>query len=210
MIITKSFLDDIRALIFNARATVAKGVDLVQVHTNFEIGRRIVKQEQKGKDRAAYGEEVIKALSGRLTREFGRGFSASNLAYMRTFYLVYESRTAIFQSAIGKSARTKKLQSPSKQSMTPQTASGKSPFPPRPFTLSWTHYLFLLGVKNPDERRFYEIEASQQNWTVRELRRQFNSSLYERLALSRDKKGIRELAKKGQIVTQPTDTLTAT
>jgi len=207
MKITKTFFDDIRALIVNARATVARGVDLVQVHTNYEIGRRIVEQEQKGKDRAAYGEEVIKVLSGRLTREFGKGFSASNLAYMRTFYLLFQGRAAIFQSVIGKSAGARKLQSPSVQSVIPQTASGKSSLPPHPFTLSWTHYLFLLGIKNPDERSFYEIEAADQNWTVRELKRQFDSSLYERLALSRDKQGIRTLARRGQIVQKPEDLL---
>jgi hypothetical protein len=76
MKLTKGFFDDIRDLIVSARATVARGVDLVQVHTSFEIGRRIVEQEQKGKDRAAYGQEVIKALAERLTKEFGSGFSA--------------------------------------------------------------------------------------------------------------------------------------
>jgi len=223
MIITKSFLDDIRALIVNARATVARGVDLVQVHTNFEIGRRIVEQEQKGKNRAAYGEEIINTLSSRLTKEFGRGFSISNLQSMRQFYLQNQRR--IGQSLTGqllsapvetslplpppnlRTRSAKKVTTLKSQSPTGQLMS--SPLS-QPFVLSWTHYVFLLGIKNPDERRFYEIEASQESWTVRELRRQFNSSLYERLALSRDKKGIRELAKKGQIVTQPTDTLTAT
>ena len=75
------------------------------------------------------------------------------------------------------------------------------------FTLSWSHYVCLLGIKNPEERSFYEIEATNQNWAVRELERQFDSSLYERLALSRDKAGIRKLAQKGQIVTQPKDLL---
>jgi len=79
--------------------------------------------------------------------------------------------------------------------------------PSRPFTLSWTHYVFLLGIKNPDERSFYEIEATGQNWAVRELKRQFDSGLYERIALSRDKKGIRQLARKGQIVSEPKDVL---
>jgi hypothetical protein len=77
----------------------------------------------------------------------------------------------------------------------------------RPFRLSWTHYVFLLGVKNPDERSFYEIESADQNWNLRELRRQFDSGLYERLALSRDKKGVRRLAREGQIVSQPQDLL---
>ena len=98
-----AFFDGIRDLIAGARTTVARGVDLVQVHTNFEIGRRIVEEEQRGKDRAAYGKEVIKALADRLTAEFGKGFSTSNLAYMRTFYLLYEDRSLIFQTPSGKS-----------------------------------------------------------------------------------------------------------
>ena len=77
----------------------------------------------------------------------------------------------------------------------------------RPFTLSWTHYFFLLGVKDPNERSFYEIEASGQHWTVRELKRQFDSGLYERLTLSRDKEGIRRLAPEGQTVEQVGDLL---
>jgi predicted nuclease of restriction endonuclease-like (RecB) superfamily len=194
--LTKAFIEDIRDLIRAAHATVARGVDLVQVHTNFEIGRRIVEQEQRGKDRAAYGEEVISALAERLTAEFGRGFSTSSLAYMRSFFLLYQDRAKILQSVIGKSGVEKNLQS----------AIGKSALAQRrSFTLSWTHYIFLLGIKNHDERSFYEIEAGQQDWTVRELKRQFDTSLYERLALSRDKKGIRRLARKGQIISQPKD-----
>jgi predicted nuclease of restriction endonuclease-like (RecB) superfamily len=77
----------------------------------------------------------------------------------------------------------------------------------RPFSLSWSHYVFLLGIKKTDERSFYEIEATSQNWTLHELRRQFQSGLYERLALSRDHDGIRQLAKQGQIVNQPKDLL---
>jgi hypothetical protein len=81
------------------------------------------------------------------------------------------------------------------------------PPPPRPFTLSWSHYVFLLGVKDPNERSFYEIEATEQNWTVRHLKRQFHSGLYERLALSQDKEGIRKLAREGQTVAQASDLL---
>jgi predicted nuclease of restriction endonuclease-like (RecB) superfamily len=125
-----------------------------------------------------------------------RGFSTSSLAYMRSFFLLYQDRAKILQSAIGKSGVEKNLQS----------AIGRSALAQRrPFTLSWTHYIFLLGIKNPDERSFYEIEAASQDWTVRELKRQFDTSLYERLALSRDKKGIRRLARKGHIISQPKD-----
>ncbi len=211
MKLTKTFFDDIRELIVAARSTVARGVDLVQVHTNFQIGRHIVEQEQRGEGRAAYGKEVIKALAERLTGEFGRGFSASNLAYMRSFYLLYQDRASIFQSVIGKSASRSKVRTVSGETSISQSVIGRfaspTPIPPKAFALSWTHYLFLLGIKNSDERSFYEIESAQQDWTVRELKRQFDSSLYERLALSRDKKGIRKLASDGQIVSDVQDLL---
>ena len=219
MKLTKAFFEEIKALIASARATVARGVDLVQVYTNFEIGRRIVEQEQKGKGRADYGQEVMKELASRLTNEFGNGYSKSNLEYMRRFFLQYEARNQIAQSMTGQLTRGKitqsvtgKLKAPGKsQSLIGQFGIAQSPTaqssPPRPFTLSWTHYVFLLGVKNPDERSFYEIESAAQDWTVRELKRQFDSSLYERLALSRDKKGIRKLAKEGQIIANPADLL---
>lgn len=225
MKLTKAFFEDIKGLIHSSRTTIARGVDLVQVYTNFEIGRRIVEQEQKGKGRAAYGEEVIKELAERLGEEFGRGFSERNLASMKAFYLQYQERGVILQSAIAKFGDTKhsgeqpgilqstiaKSRSGIGQGKRPQNHSAPSSSdetpPHRPFCLSWTHYVFLLGIKNPDERSFYEIESANENWTVRELKRQFDSSLYERLALSRDKAGIRKLAQKGQIVESIADVL---
>ena len=194
----------IRDLVLVARQTVARGVDLVQVYTNYEIGRHIIEHEQQGKDRAVYGAELLTQLSEKLIREFGRGYAKSNLEYMRKFFLIYKDR--ISQSSTGE------LPPPGKtQSLTAQfdlMRKGQSlPDKSLPFTLSWTHYVFLLGIKDSAERSFYEIEAANQNWTVRELKRQFDSSLYERLALSRDKEGIRKLAQRGQIVSQPQDLL---
>ncbi|MCX7048465.1 MAG: DUF1016 N-terminal domain-containing protein, partial [Candidatus Sumerlaeota bacterium] len=193
----------IRELIIAARQTVARGVDLVQVHTNFEIGRHIVEHEQQGEHRADYGKEVIKALADRLMTEFGNGFSKSNLEYMRRFYLAYEDRGhPIAQTASGQLATPNISQTTSGQLAKPksqtasgqlhnqtgmasvvpfkivQTASGQSA---SPFSLSWSHYVFLLGIKNLSERSFYEIEAAQEGWTLRELKRQFDISLYERL-----------------------------
>jgi len=193
----------IRELIVAARRSIARGVDLVQVWMNFEIGRQIVAQEQQGETRAAYGKELLADLAERLSAEFGKGFSRSNIAYMRSFYLAYKDRAPIVQTVSGQ------LQDQAGgASAVPfqiiQTASGQSA---SLFSLSWSHYVFLLGIKNPDERSFYEIEATGQNWAVRELKRQFDSGLYERLALSRDKKGIRQLARKGQIVNEPKDVL---
>ena len=208
MKITRAFFDDIRELIRSARSTVARGVDIVQVHTNFEIGRRIVEQEQQGKDRAEYGQEIVKALAVRLAGEFGKGFSKSNLEYMRRFFLCYQERVRIAQSATGQLSGTAKGTSPTEQFQIAQSLTGQSDqSSARPFNLSWTHYVLLLTIENPDERSFYEIEAAEQNWTVRELKRQFDSSLYERLALSRDKKGIRKLAKEGQHIAKPEDLL---
>lgn len=179
-------------LVIAARQSVARGVDLVQVHSNFEIGRHIIEQEQQGEQRASYGKELLSLLADRLTAEFGKGYSRSNIADMRRFYLTYQERARIKGMANNTAFQII------------QTASGQSA---ALFSLSWSHYVFLLGVKNPDERDFYEIEAKNQNWTVRELKRQFDSSLYERLALSRDQDRIRQLAQQGQIISQPKDLL---
>ena len=219
MKLTTAFFKGIKELILSARMTISRGVDLVQVYTNFEIGRRIVDQEQKGKGRAKYGQEVIKALAERLTAEFGKGFSITNLKSMRQFYLQNRHRitppqfdhfdkSGKSQSLTGQLAETNDTQSFFRK--VPASETGQSPTetsPSRQFCLSWTHYIFLLTVKNPDERSFYEIESAEQGWTVRELKRQFDSSLYERLALSRDKAGIRKLATEGLVVSNSTDIL---
>jgi predicted nuclease of restriction endonuclease-like (RecB) superfamily len=204
--------EDIRALVLSARQTIARGVDLLQVHTNYEIGHRIFEQEQSGLDRAEYGQELMKELAARLTEEFGTGFSLSNIKYMRQFYLAYPDRVPrIGQTVSGQSKGLRISQTASGQSIPApisQTLSGilgNAQSQPA-FGLSWSHYVFLIGMKEA-ERSFYEIEATQQGWTLRELKRQFNAGLYERLALSRNKDSIRELGRKGQYVAKPQDLL---
>lgn len=180
----------IRELVVTARQTVARGVDLVQVRTNFEIGRHIVEHEQQGEHRAAYGKAVLKALAEKLTEEFGRGFSKSNLEYMRRFFLLYQERTSIAQFGTGQLTTTPTTEYPA--AVITQFDAGQSlslSGQLRPFCLSWTHYVFLMGIENAGERSFYEIETAAQNWNLNELKRQFDSGLYERLALSRDKEG---------------------
>ena len=162
------------------------------------IGRMIVEDEQNGKYRADYAKKVLVQLSKQLTKEFGKGYSSTNLEYIRKFYKIYVNR--IPQSVVGKS---KKLRESAKSAI-PQSAIEEFN---TPFVLSWTHYVQLLRIENNDERNFYEIEAAQGNWSVRELQRQFNSSLYERLALSKDKKIVKELARRGQIIEKPMDTI---
>jgi len=197
--------DGIRQLVLSARGAAARGLNLLQVHTNYEIGRRIVEEEQGGADRAQYGKEVIRELATRLTSEFGNGFSKSNLEYMRRFYLAYPGRDPQIAQTLSGRFGEPEQRAPSR---TAQTVSGRSvtPAAEQPFALSWSHYVFLLGL-NEQERKFYEIEATQQNWTLRDMKRQFNSGLYERLALSRNKKGIHELAHQGHGVSRPQDIL---
>ncbi len=176
--------------------------------------------EQRGRRRAAYGRETLVHLSASLTEEFGRGFSRANLEYMRKFYLLWQDRAVqISQKPSGKLATARIRQTPSGKSHAgiaqkpsaqsadaaiAQTPSGKSA---APFVLSWSHYVLLLTIKHPQERSFYEIESAQSGWSVPELKRQVTSGLYERLALSRDKKQVRLLAEKGHTVTQPADML---
>jgi predicted nuclease of restriction endonuclease-like (RecB) superfamily len=184
-------ISEIRVLIQAARHAAASAVNSLQVATNFEIGRRIVEEEQKGADRAEYGTELLKVLSLRLTEEFGRGFSPVNLSLMRRFYLTWKDRVRIFQK-------------PSEKSIQGRI---DLPGPSNHFPLSWSHYVLLLSIKDPDERSFYELEASREDWSIPELKRQVASSLFERLALSRDKEGVRKLATEGLVVSKPEDML---
>ena len=175
----KNLYSKIAELLQSARQTIVRTVNQTMVYTYYEIGRIIVEDEQHGKERAEYGKQVLKELSGRLTVDFGKGFSVQNLENMRKFYQLYQS--------------DEKSQSPIRI-LEKQNAA-----------LSWTHYLILIRLENKNERQFYEIEALNNNWSVRELKRQIDSALYERLSLSRDKEGIKRLAQKGQIIENPLD-----
>ncbi|MCK5526849.1 MAG: DUF1016 domain-containing protein, partial [Candidatus Latescibacteria bacterium] len=156
-------LKELRKLIVSARKTATRAVDTIQVATNFEIGRRIVEHEQQGKARAEYGKVLLRALSLRITEEFGRGFSLTNLKLMRQFYQLYRDR--IGQTVSGQFDVDGKSQTLSDQ-LTATKAYAVVPEKMQtlsaPFRLSWSHYVFLLGIKNPDERNFYEIEAAEQ------------------------------------------------
>lgn len=120
-----------------------------------------------------------------MTKEFGKGFSVDNLENMRRFYLAYVKSETL--SRISKDIIS-------------DTSS-------RNFNLSWSHYLKLMRIDDKDERRFYEIESYKNNWSVRELQRQFDSALYTRLALSRDKVKVKELSEKGLIFENPKDAI---
>jgi len=193
-------INEIRELVQSARRAASQNVNILQVATNFEIGRRIVEYEQLGSKRAKYGKRVLIELSRQLNTEFGRGFSETNLDYMRRFYLEYQEVVPqIPQTVSGKLPAKTPMETPIGQTLSDQCI-------PR-FTLSWSHYVFLMNIDNRDERRFYEIESGQNQWSLSELKRQFNSGIYERLALSRDKSGVRALAEKGHIIEKPGDML---
>ncbi|MBQ9140950.1 MAG: DUF1016 family protein [Lachnospiraceae bacterium] len=178
-------------LIQYARQIAAKQINLVQLMTYYSIGRWIVEEQQHGQSRAQYGKQVIKKLSEALTEQFSRGFSVDTLENARKFYLNYQDR--ISETAFRKFA-VEKTETVFREFENTQ-----------PFTLPWSHYLLLMRIKNPDERSFYEIEAAQAAWSIRVLQRQYNSSLYERIALSRDKEAVMHLASEGNVITKPAD-----
>lgn len=193
-----SLYDSIKTIIEESKAEIVRKVNTTIVLTYFKIGKMIVEDEQSGASRAGYAERTLKQLSAALTRDYGKGFSHRNLEYCRKFYLTYSVRISKTLSAKSTNLKTTTARKPISQ-----TLSAFS----RKFPLSWSHYILLMKIDNEAEQRFYEIESEKNNWSVRELQRQFNSSLYERLALSKDKKAIRDLSRKGQIIEKPTDAL---
>ncbi|MBV6493866.1 MAG: putative nuclease YhcG [Turneriella sp.] len=183
----------ISELLEQARTQVVRSVNSTMVHTYFEIGRIIVEDEQQGNERAEYGKEVLKELSKQLTKQFGKGFSVENLDRMRFFFRAYSS------PKISSTVLTKLTKGESYPDSLIQQAQ------PTEFNLSWSHYLKLMRIDDLNERQFYEIEATTNSWSVRELQRQFDSGLYQRLTLSRDKKKIKELSQKGHVIQKPQD-----
>lgn len=198
----------IAEILVQARNNVVRQINRTQVLAYWEIGQEIVEFEQKGKARAEYGENLLKKLSADMTARFGRGFSERNLRNMRAFYLNFP----IWQTVSAKSPERKKSQILSRKSQKYQALSRKSEksqtmsdeFEPM---LSWSHYCELLKVEETLARSFYEQESIQNNWSVRELKRQINSMLFERLALSKDTKAVLRMAKKGQLIEKPEDAI---
>ena len=186
---------EIVALLDAARRTTARAVNALLTAVYWEIGRRIVEFQQGGQERAAYGEALIERLSADLSERFGTGYSARNLGQMRSFYLAWPSGS-IPQTVSAKSSAVVIPQAPSAKfgaGSIRQTVAGELPdltVLARRFPLSWSAYVRLLSVQNPQARAFYETEALRNGWSVRQLDRQVNSQYYERTALSRDKVGL--------------------
>ena len=180
------FYSRIAEMLKSARLKVVQTVNTTMVETYCQIGKLIVEEEQNGKERAAYGKQILKELSFKLTSDFGKGFSEDNLSNMRKFYLIYQTRIS-------------------------ETLSRKSEiadeFSTNPFILSWSHYLKLMRIDDEQERQFYEIECHRNNWSLRELQRQYDSALYTRLALSRNKEEVLKLSENGLLIEKPQDAI---
>lgn len=202
----------------SARAGLARTVNTTQVRANWLIGREIVEEEQKGQRRAGYGEQLLEDLAAKLKGDDFPGYSIQNLRYMRQFYLVYPGLmhpVGIQHALRGEFDRPISISEAMPRKSSPRAPSnvsirhaprGESWQPGELHSnLSWTHYRTLLRVDKADIRGFYEIEALKNHWSARELERQINSLLYERLALSKDKKGLMKLATKGHEIQNPVD-----
>ena len=181
---TDQLFEQVSHLIAEARSHVARAVNSAMVTTYYEIGRHIVENEQNGQQRAQYGKQVLQELSARLTAEFGKGWSVETLTNCRKFFSVYSKSYPV---------------------VTNSQDVVSNGYEMRQFVLPWSHYLILMREENPAARKFYEIESQRQQWSKRQLQRQVASSLYERLALSRDKDEVMRLAQEGQVVAKPTD-----
>jgi len=160
-------------LLQQSKQQVIRAVNQTMVYTYYEIGRMIVEEEQNGKNRAEYGKQLLKGLSQRLTDEFGKRFSVENLDRMRKFYRVYSissSLMRLFEITNSSSVMTNSESVNLEEKKTQSLISF--------FKLTWTHYIFLMRIDDEKERSFYEIETIKNNWSVRELKRQYDTALY--------------------------------
>jgi predicted nuclease of restriction endonuclease-like (RecB) superfamily len=153
-----SIYPEIRSIIEQARHKVYSAVNTAMVEAYWQIGKRIVEEEQKGKERAEYGTSLIANLAIKLTAEFGKGFNQTNLKYFRQFYLAF-----------------------------PVSEKGHTVCDQLKNNLSWSHYRFLMRIENRAAREYYTQEASDFNWSVRQLERNINSLYYERLLSTNQK-----------------------
>ena len=166
MNVDKNILNQIQSIIANAQARAIRSVDTERVLMYWQIGKVIFEEEQQGKERAEYGEFLIKSLANALEPQYGTGFSYRQLNLFRQFYRTFPIVNAL-----------------------------RSQF-------SWTHYRTLIRIDNQDKRDFYIAETEKNNWTARQLERQVNSQLFERLLLSNDLQSILAVAKEEKM---PTD-----
>lgn len=197
-----ALFEKIAILIEQSRRFVANSVNVAEVRTRYEVGRYIYEDEQQG-GRASYGKQVLKNLSARLISRYGEDWTYDTLKRCRFFYQAYAN------AKIGATPlpQLEDYNNPSENKQDTNWSNTVATIQLPRFTLSWSHYLVLMRIENIEARSFYEIEAAQQQWSVKQLARQVGSSLYERLALSRNKDEVMRLALEGQTVEKPSDVI---
>ncbi|MBQ3440865.1 DUF1016 family protein [Candidatus Saccharibacteria bacterium] len=194
--IVAKIYNQISDVIINNKNKIIYQINSTLIETNFMIGKIIVENEQNGNIYAEYGEEILLKLSKKLTNKYGSGFSRSNLQNMRLFYERYKKFQTL-DEATPRNCQTLAKSTP-RNCQTPSNI------------LSWSHYCYLIYIEDDDERNFYENECINEKWSVRELKRQIDSSLYQRLLLSNgksNKQKVLELSRKGQTISKPSDIL---
>ena len=169
MSLSQTLIHEIKSLIAQAKEGAIRSVDHHRMVMYWHIGERIFNEEQQGKDRADYGNYLIKYLSEQLQPEYGSGFSVRQLERYRQFYRTFPNASTL---------RTQ---------------------------LSWSHYKLLLSIDNEDKREYYIAETAKNNWSVRQMERQINSQLFERLLLSNDKQSVLAIARNEVIPTNPNE-----
>lgn len=165
--INQEFISEIRGIINQARNNAVRSVDYCRVQMYWNLGKRIVEEEQHGEDRAKYGTYLLKNLAKTIEPEFGSGFSVRQLEMCRQFYREYPIANTVCSQ------------------------------------LNWSQYKLLIAVSDKDKREYYQFEAINNSWTKRDLERQINSQLYERLLLSNDKATVMAMARKEHIPQAP-------
>lgn len=185
----RALLGKITEIVTGARTRIVRDINTTQVYAYWFIGKAIIENEQGGKLRAEYGQQALINLSHDLTNRFGKGFSVDNLQNMRRLYVEFPNISKIY-GTLSRKSETKAIL------IKHETVSR---------ILSWSHYCELLKEDNLKARAFYEIESIENGWSMREMRRQMDSLLYERLCWSKNKKKVKELSCKGQIIEKPED-----
>lgn len=195
-----ALFERISSLIDQARTYAVSAVKIAEVKTRYEVGRYIFEDEQQG-ERAKYGEQVLKQLSARLMERYGADWTYDTLVRCRKFYQAYANASIV-------ATPLPQLENQGEAPDSKQVAdcgNGVATIQLPRFILSWSHYLILMRIENIEARSFYELECAQQQWSVKQLSRQVGSSLYERLALSRNKDEVLRLSQEGQTVEKPED-----
>ena len=181
-------VNDLRSIVSKARSKAFAAVNYSLVERNWRIGQRIVEQEQNGASRAEYGKHVIEVASAALTKEFGKGFSETNITNFKKFYLKFKE-LAILQTVSEEFKKQKQQTQSDESSLLPQkgqTASAQ--FELR--LLPWSHYERLIRVEDKKAREWYAKEAFEQGWSFRTLNRNINTLYYERLLMSKKKQPV--------------------